>query len=143
MHFEFIEGPIPPQKISSFIEKMESNGHTGAQNIFLGRVRADQLPEGQVVIAIDYLVYEEMAILEMKSIFDDIKDQYGLKDSIVLHSKGRVKVSEICIFVAVSAERRKDAFEACQSLVEKVKQRVPIWGKEIISDQHYKWKENT
>ncbi len=54
-----------------------------------------------------------------------------------------VKAGEICLFVFVSAPRRKVVFEAVEFLVEEIKAKVPIFGKEIFEDDTYVWKKNT
>jgi molybdopterin synthase catalytic subunit len=54
-----------------------------------------------------------------------------------------VKSGEICLFVFVSAPRRKVVFSAIEFLVEEIKQKVPIFGKEIFEDETYTWKKNT
>jgi molybdopterin synthase catalytic subunit len=53
-----------------------------------------------------------------------------------------VKAGEICLFVFVSSKHRKEAFNACQDIVEQIKAMTPIWGKEIFEDETFVWKEN-
>ncbi|MDH5201151.1 MAG: molybdenum cofactor biosynthesis protein MoaE, partial [Candidatus Bathyarchaeota archaeon] len=48
-----------------------------------------------------------------------------------MHRMGRVEVGEAALVVAVSSPHRREAFEACQYAVDRVKEIVPIWKKEV------------
>ena len=58
------------------------------------------------------------------------------------HSLGKVVVGEISLFVFTSSPHRKAAIEACNETVERIKAELPIWGKELFTDETYQWKEN-
>ena len=49
---------------------------------------------------------------------------------------------EICFFVFVSSEHRAPVFESLKEIVDEIKEKLPIFGKEIFEDQSYKWKVN-
>src|SRR6187402_1360694 len=138
----FINGPIAAAFIGDSIAKHQSKTSIGAHNIFLGQVRADVI-HGKQVVAIDYSAYEEMA----EQIFHDIREaafaKYELTCLHIHHSLGLVKTGEICLFVFVSAPRRKIVFEALEFLVEMIKEKAPVFGKEIFEDATYTWKKNT
>jgi molybdopterin synthase catalytic subunit len=53
-----------------------------------------------------------------------------------------VKAGEICLFVFVSSKHRQAAFDALTYIVEEVKAKVPIFGKEIFEDDTHQWKKN-
>jgi molybdopterin synthase catalytic subunit len=61
----------------------------------------------------------------------------------IYHSKGVVKIGEICLFVFVSAPHRKVVFKALEFIVEEIKVQVPIFGKELFEDDSHQWKINT
>jgi molybdopterin synthase catalytic subunit len=69
--------------------------------------------------------------------------QFELSCLHIYHSLGEVKTGEICLFVFVSAPRRKVVYEALEFLVEAIKEKAPIFGKEIFEDASYTWKKNT
>ncbi|MDE3254022.1 MAG: molybdenum cofactor biosynthesis protein MoaE [Bacteroidota bacterium] len=138
----FIDGSIPAQKIADDLQKHATRTEIGAHSIFLGQVRADEKAEGKV-IAIDYTAYEEMALTKMQEIRETIFSRYPLTCMHVYHSLGRVLTGEICLFVFVSSRHRKAAMEACEELVEAIKNQLPIWGKEILDTAGTIWKENT
>lgn len=137
----FVEGPISSQKIGEDIQKHATQTQIGAHSIFLGQVRADE-KEGESVTAIDYTAYEVMALEKMYEIRESLFAKYPLICMHVTHSLGTVPVGGICLFVFVSAEHRKAAIDACEEMVEAIKFQLPIWGKEIGSDQKMVWKEN-
>jgi molybdopterin synthase catalytic subunit len=138
----FIHGPIPSDFIGQSIAKHQSKTAIGAHNIFLGQVRADAI-DGKNVVAIDYSAYEEMAEQSFYDIRESAFATFELSCLHIYHSLGEVKIGEICLFVFVSAPRRKVVFEALEYLVEAIKEKAPIFGKEIFEDQSYTWKKNT
>ena len=138
----FIQGAISSEFIANSIAKHQSKTAIGAHNIFLGQVRADEI-EGKSVIAIDYSAYEEMAEQSFFEIREAAFAQYDLSCLHIYHSLGMVSTGEICLFVFVSAPRRKVVYQALEFLVEQIKEKVAIFGKEIFEDETYSWKKNT
>ncbi len=136
------DGPIDPLFIADSIAKHQHKTNIGAHQIFLGQVRADQI-DGQQVVAIDYSAHEEMAERIMHEIREDTFDKFDLTCMHIYHSMGRVETGQICLFVFVSSGHRRAANEAIVYLVEAIKTRVPIFGKEILEDGSHVWKENT
>jgi len=94
------------------------------------------------VQAITYTANEVMALEEMHTIREAIFQEFPLTCLHVYHSLGTVKAGEICLFVFVSAKHRKAAIQACEVLVEAIKTKLPVWGKEIFENETYQWKEN-
>jgi molybdopterin synthase catalytic subunit len=137
----FVDGPITPDKIATSIAHHQVKTNIGAHDIFLGQVRADVIGE-QTVKAIDYSSYDEMA----NSIFHEIREsafeKFNLTCLHIYHSRGIVKAGEICLFVFTSSIHRPDAMDACRYLVEEIKEKAPIFGKEIFEDGSFVWKEN-
>ena len=138
----FVQGAIAADFIGNSIAKHQSKTTIGAHNIFLGQVRADEI-DGKTVAAIEYSAYEEMAEKSFYEIRETAFAKYDLTCLHIYHSLGAVKTGEICLFVFVSAPRRKVVFEAIEFLVEEIKQKVPVFGKEIFEDETYSWKKNT
>ena len=138
----FIEGPIEPSFIADSIAKHSRKKQIGGHNIFLGQVRNDII-EGKMVEAIEYTAYTEMADKEMFQIREDVFEQFDLTCLHIFHSLGRVKAGEISLFVFVSSTHRDECYAASRYIVEEVKSRVPIFGKEILGDGTHIWKKNT
>lgn len=138
----FIDGAISSEFIGNAIAKHQSKTTIGAHSIFLGQVRADEI-EGKEVVAIDYSAHQEMAEKIVYEIRESAFEKYELTCLHIYHSLGIVKTGEICLFVFVSAPRRKVVFEAIEFLVEEIKEKIPVFGKEIFEDESYTWKKNT
>lgn len=138
----FIQGAISAEFIGNSIAKHQSKHTIGAHNIFLGQVRADEI-EGRIVSAIEYSAYEEMADEAMTALREKAFAQFDLICMHIYHSIGAVKAGEICLFVFVSASRRKQVYEATEAIVNWIKTEVPIFGKELFEDTTFQWKKNT
>jgi molybdopterin synthase catalytic subunit len=137
----FVQGAISSDFIGNSIAKHQSKTTIGAHNIFLGQVRADTI-DGKMVVAIEYSAYEEMAEQRFYEIREAAFAKYELSCLHIYHSLGLVKTGEICLFVFVSAPRRKVVYEALEFLVEEIKEKVAIFGKELFEDESYSWKKN-
>lgn len=140
-HTVFIQGPISPSFIADSIAKHSSKTKIGAHSIFLGQVRAD-VNGGKTVKGIDYSAYIEMAEDAIYEIREHAFSKYKLTCMHIYHSIGTVNAGELCLFVFVSAKHRKEAFDACEEIVENIKKNTPIWGKEFFEDNSAQWKEN-
>ena len=138
----FIQGPISSEFIGQSIAKHQSKKNIGAHTIFLGQVRADEM-DGNTVTAIEYSAYEEMAEEAITAIREKAFAQFDLICMHIYHSLGEVKAGEICLFVFVSATRRKQVYEATETIVNWIKTEVPIFGKELFENSNFTWKKNT
>ncbi|WP_335966441.1 molybdenum cofactor biosynthesis protein MoaE [Galbibacter sp. PAP.153] len=138
----FMEGAISPEFIANSIAKHQSKHDIGAHNIFLGQVRADVIEEKKVS-AIEYSCYRKMAEDKLHEIREEAFNRFNLTCMHTYHSLGKVNVGEICFFVFVSAESRKEVYAATEAIVNMIKEQVPIFGKEIFEDKTHQWKENS
>ena len=136
-----MQGPIAASFIADSIQKHSSKIDIGGHSIFLGQVRADKI-DGKEVTSIEYTAYEEMALEKMYTIREEIFKKYDLTCMHVYHSLGTVKAGEISLFVFTSSPHRKAAIDACEETVERLKAELPVWGKELLTDDTYHWKEN-
>jgi molybdopterin synthase catalytic subunit len=137
----FVEAAIPPEKIATSIAHHQVKTNIGAHDIFLGQVRADEI-DGKTVTAIEYSAYEEMADQTIHEIREAAFEKFDLTCMHIYHSLGRVKAGEICLFVFTSSAHRKECFEATRFIVEEIKAKAPIFGKEVFEDETHVWKEN-
>lgn len=137
-----INGPLTSAAISEIIAKGGENQECGAHSLFLGQVRRD-VAEGKSVKAIEYSAFEEMVTMEADKINKSILSEFDdVKAFEIIHSKGVVKSGEISMLVMISAGHRDHASRACAKAVELIKERLPIWKKEIFEDDSAQWKEN-
>ena len=137
----FVQGPIDASFIAESIQKHSAKTDIGAHSIFLGQVRADVI-DNKTVAAIDYTTYEEMALKQTHHIREAIFEKYQLTCMHIYHSLGSVRAGQISLFVFTSSKHRRDAIDACEEVVERIKKEVPIWGREVFEDNSYQWKEN-
>jgi molybdopterin synthase catalytic subunit len=122
------EKPIDIQKV---IDTASSLG-AGAVNVFIGTVR--NTTHGKNVLWLEYEVYESMAVAEIRKIIIEAAQRWPLLGWAVSHRVGTLKPGEVSVAIAVSAPHRKDSFEACQFIIDTLKEKVPIWKKEIFED---------
>jgi molybdopterin synthase catalytic subunit len=96
---------------------------------FLGVVRNDGGLE-----AMELEAYEEVAVKELETIRDEAFSRFPIGAVTVIHRIGRLRVGENILLIIVGAGHRKEAFDACEYILERIKQSVPIWKKEIGKD---------
>jgi molybdopterin synthase catalytic subunit len=137
-----INGPIGQTEISLITGKMSEMPDAGGHSAFFGQVRADEVG-GKTVRAIEYSAYESMVRVEADKIKKLILDEFSDARSVeIVHSTGIVRVGEISLFVLVSAGHRHHAIQACSKTVELIKEKLPVWKKEIYDDDTREWREN-
>lgn len=137
----FIEGAIDSEFIAESIAKHQSKTSIGAHNIFLGQVRNDTI-DGKEVKAIEYTTYAEMAEKEIHRIREEAFEKFDLVCLHVYHSLNVVNVGEVCLFVFVSSAHRDASYKASRFIVDELKEKAPIFGKEIFEDDTHTWKVN-
>ena len=105
---------------------------SGGIDVFIGTVRNST--KGKPVIQLEFEAYESMAINEMRKIADDILTRWPVHKIAIHHRTGILQIGEIPVIIAVSAAHRNAAFDACRYAIDKLKQTVPIWKKEVFED---------
>jgi len=106
-----------------------SDQSSGASVLFTGTVR-DHNVLGKVS-QLQYDAYQEMAEKVLQEIEIEIHKKWKVNKFIAIHRTGTLKVGEVSVAVAVSAEHRREAFEACKFGIDAIKERAPIWKKEF------------
>jgi molybdopterin synthase catalytic subunit len=96
---------------------------------FIGFAR--DFSEGRDVTQISFDAYGGMAVAEMNKLRDEAIEKFDLLDARIVHRVGVVGAGEQIVFIAAGAEHRAPALQACRWLIDELKQRVPIWKKEI------------
>lgn len=117
--------------VSKVIETASALG-AGAVNVFIGTVRDTAL--NKRVVWLEYEAYESMAVAETRKIIDEAAGRWELMGWAVSHRIGTLKPGEVAVAVAVSTKHRKASFEACQYIIDKLKEKVPIFKKEVFDD---------
>ena len=122
---------ITPEPIDEtvLIAERSMSEDMGAVVVFHGVVRAQ---EGDATIsAIDYESFDDMVCHQFELIFEEIDRQWPVESVRVVHRVGVVATNEPSLWIEVIAPHRAEAFEACQFLIDQMKQRVPIWKKPV------------
>lgn len=120
-------------------EMMKTSKEAGAIAVFVGVVRGAR--EDEKVLQLEYEVHEALAPERMKKIIGELKAKHGIIDAVVQHRTGIAKVGEEVMYALVASKHRKEAFQALEELVNRVKHEVPVWKKEVTEKKSY-WVEN-
>lgn len=113
-------------------DPIQSFPECGGVDIFIGTVRNHH--EGKAVKALKYTSYTPVAEKMIRAIEQEIKDKYQVSYVRVMHRIGYLDVSETAIIAIAYAAHRREAFQACEEAVERVKHEVPIWKEEFFMD---------
>jgi len=105
---------------------------------FVGSVR--EASRGRPIDHLEYEAYPGMAEREMEKIADQAAAQWPGARVAMAHRTGRLAIGEIAVVIAAAAEHRAEAFAAARFAIDTLKQRVPIWKKEVAVDGEY-WVE--
>jgi len=143
-------------KIDEIIKSVSDDG-AGATALFIGTTRNSY--QGKVVTRLEYQAYSKLAIKTMTNIIRTAHQSatrsthYSTPAAVpciiscaVHHRLGTVPVGEPSIVIAVSSPHRKEAFVACEQILEEVKQRVQIWKREYYEgekEDEAEWKANS
>lgn len=129
--FAIVDVPILP----ALLEAVVAHPSAGAVVRFDGVVRDHN--EGRAVTLLEYEAYGSMAVAEMARIGDEIARELPGVRLAAHHRVGALEVGEAAIVCVASAVHRGEAFEACRRLIDRIKERVPIWKREHGPDGPY------
>jgi molybdopterin synthase catalytic subunit len=110
-----------------------SDPRSGGICVFVGTVR--ELTQGETVVSLEFETYRNMAMKEMEKIAMEAIEKWQLNKVVIRHAIGAKKVEEPVVVVGASAPHRDACFEACRYLIDTLKERVPIWKKEIFKNK--------
>lgn len=108
---------------------LASSKRMGGIGTFLGCAR--DFSEGREVSEISFDAYGSMALSEMNILRNEAIAKFGLLDARIVHRIGTVKGGDNIVFIAAGAEHRAPALDACRWMIDELKERVPIWKKEV------------
>lgn len=137
-----ISAIITTKKISvdSVLEAVTDEG-SGATVLFLGTVRDNNNQSGKKIAEMHYESYVAMAERQILEIKKEIKQKWPIRNIEIVHRIGKLGVGDISVAVAVSSAHRAEAFEACRYAIDRIKNALPIWKKEILIDGSQVWLE--
>jgi len=109
----------------------------GGVALFLGTVR--DLTGDEVTLALEYEAYAGMAEKKLAEVEAQTRARWPVGDVALVHRLGRLGVGEVSVAVAVSCPHRAEAFEACRFAIDRIKEVVPIWKKDLRPDGSSEW----
>ncbi len=131
--FKISATPIEPASL----QKALADQRAGACVTFEGWVRNRN--EGQPVLSLEYEAYALLAESEGERILAEARARFTLIGATCVHRVGHLMLGEMAVWVAVTAEHRGAAFDACRYIIDEAKARLPIWKKEHYAGGATAW----
>ncbi|MCL4158109.1 UNVERIFIED_CONTAM: hypothetical protein GTU68_053175 [Idotea baltica] len=110
-----------------------SHPQSGGICVFVGAVR--EFTDNEEVVALEFETYKNMALKEMEKIAMEAIKKWDLNKVLIKHAVGAKKVEEPVVVVGASSAHRTACFEASRFLIDTLKEKVPIWKKEIFKNK--------
>ncbi|MFD1991221.1 molybdenum cofactor biosynthesis protein MoaE [Paenibacillus nicotianae] len=104
----------------------------GATLTFIGTTR--EMTGAMQTVHLEYEAYIPMALHQLQKIGEHIATTWTGTRCAISHRIGTVGIAETSVIIAVSSAHRNDAYEASRFAIERLKETVPIWKKEIWAD---------
>jgi molybdopterin synthase catalytic subunit len=132
-------GPRPARRIAigpevlaldDVVGAVQGAGERGGVVTFAGVVRRDGHAIRDVV-RLEYEAYTEMALEVLTAIADELERELPGVRVAIHHRVGALAVGETAVVIAAAAPHRAEAFTACRAAIDRLKERAPIWKKEI------------
>lgn len=129
--FALCEGPLSVDEAVALVARPDSGGTV----VFIGTVRDRNA--GQNVTLLEYQAYASMALKELARVAEEIERELAGVQLAALHRTGSLAVGEIAVVCAASAPHRDEAFRGARLLIDRLKERVPIWKREHGAEGPY------
>lgn len=120
-----------PLSLDAVVSAVQHEG-AGAVVTFTGAVRDETA--GRRVVRLEYEAYASMADAVLTKLGREVEEGWPGAHLAIHHRVGTLHPGELAVVIAASAPHRAAAFEACRHAIERLKQEVPIWKKEIFED---------
>lgn len=120
-----------PLSLQEVVDAVSAHSQGGLVT-FSGAVRDHS--KGKQVSRLEYEAYGPMAQKKLSQIGEEARAKWPGTQVAVLHRLGTLSPGELAVVIAVSAPHRKEAFRACEYVIDRLKEDVPIWKKEFAED---------
>lgn len=120
-----------PLSLDEVVRAVSDVGQGGLVT-FTGAVRNHS--KGKTVTRLDYEAYGEMAQKQLERIANETTEKWPGTRVAIAHRVGSLVPGDLAVVIAVSAPHRKEAFRACEHVIDRLKEDVPIWKKEYADD---------
>ncbi|MDQ6686031.1 MAG: molybdenum cofactor biosynthesis protein MoaE [Actinomycetota bacterium] len=108
----------------------------GGTNLFLGAVRDHD--HGAAVVRLEYSAHPS-ALDQLRAVAEEVDQEFDVVAVAACHRVGTLEVGDLAVLVAVSAAHRGLAYDASRALIDRLKQRVPIWKRQVFADGTDEW----
>lgn len=126
--FRVVDTPLSLEPVVKAVSRVSQGGLV----TFTGVVRDHS--KGKDVTRLEYEAYAPMAEKKLEEIALEAKAKWPGVEVAVMHRVGALQPGELAVVIAVSAPHRKEAFRACEYVIDRLKEDVPIWKKEFAAD---------
>jgi molybdopterin converting factor subunit 1 len=145
LRLEITPGPLSDDLLADLRRSVPTNAD-GAYVMFIGQTRESAgtpspgeeaeaaKHSGKPVVALDYEVFDEMALAVLRTIADEIEQRFGVTRLAIVHRSGEVPLGEASVVVCAASGHRSAAFDAARYGIEELKARAPIWKSERYAD---------
>ncbi|GGF41491.1 molybdopterin biosynthesis protein MoeE [Marmoricola endophyticus] len=108
----------------------------GAVDLFLGTVRDHDDDRG--VTHLDYSAHPSAAEA-MREVAAEVAEEYDVLAVAAVHRVGRLAIGDVAVITAVVTAHRAEAFVAGKALIDRLKERTPIWKHQVFADGDEEW----
>jgi molybdopterin converting factor subunit 1 len=120
-----------PLVLDEVVRAVSTPAHGGIAT-FTGVVRDHN--RGQRIVRLEYEAYRPMAERKLAEIGAALAAELPGVRLAIVHRVGKLAVGDAAVVIAASAPHRAQAFDACRAAIDRLKESVPIWKKEISDD---------
>ncbi len=111
----------------------------GAVVTFIGVVRGKT--DERETVYLEYEAYPEMAEQVLAQVGGEVKERWPeVREVAIVHRVGRLEIGETAVVIALCAGHRTQVFDALHYAIDRVKEIVPVWKKEVWTDGMSEWK---
>lgn len=108
----------------------------GGLVLFVGRVRDHDHDRG--VVALEYSAHPT-ALAQLNEVCAEVAAEFAVTGLVAVHRVGRLEIGDVAVAVATCSAHRGDSFAASRALIDRLKERVPIWKHQLFTDGGSEW----
>ncbi|WP_137284396.1 molybdopterin synthase [Halorussus salinisoli] len=135
-----LAGTEPYETLESLVAEVKRSDdapYSGAIATFTGRVRAKEDDDDEPTELLEFEKYEGVADDRMEAISDELTEREGVYEVAMHHRTGVIEYGEDIVFVVVLAGHREEAFRTVEDGINRLKDEVPIFKKEVTTDEQF------
>lgn len=126
------ETPLSVDEVTAAVADASAGGVT----VFVGAVRDHD--ENKSVVGLEYSAHPT-ALALLTEVAEEVGKEYDVLAVAAVHRVGRLAIGDAAVVVATAAAHRGEAFEASRALIDRLKERVPIWKHQLFADGTDEW----